>query len=161
MGCKIIPEPDFLRAELFNRETAGETRAFFRAVAQQNRVFQHSRILLNLRSSLAFSPFEQYEIVELLMQLASNKPSRRIALVGDSDELYRSLEHVASLARQRGHDVYRFRTEALALLWLVDRRNQDDRRTRDDRHQPEGPRQDEDRRTTERRRLVLINPLMA
>ncbi len=161
MGCKISPEPDFLRAELFNRETAGETRAFFGAVALENKVFQRSRILLTFRTSLPFSPFEQYELVELLIHLTSDKPSRRVALVGDSDELYRSLEHVASLARQRGHDIYRFKTEALALLWLVDRRNQDDRRTREDQQRAENDRHDENRRRTERRRLILINPLMA
>jgi hypothetical protein len=161
MGCKIAPEADYLRAELFNRETAGETRAFFAVVALENRVFQRSRILLNFRSSLPFSPFEQYELVELLIQLASDKPSRRIALVGDSDELYRSLEHVASLTRQRGHDVYRFKTEALALLWLVDRRRPDDRRIHDDQNQAENQRHNEDQRRTERRRFVLGNPQMA
>ena len=161
LGCRIAVERDFLHAELLHRETAEETRAFFRAITRENRIQRHSCLLLEFRSSRPFSFADQLELVELLIRLALDEPSHKIALVGDGDEISSSFVHVASLAQQRGHHVRSFKTTTLAVQWFMNRRNQEDRRNREHSQQMQAQRDRDNRRNIERRRLDLDDPQMA
>jgi hypothetical protein len=158
MGCKVTVEPEYLRAELFDRETAEETRAFFRSIGLQSKAHQRSRLLVHYRSSRSILEVDRHGLIELLLQLSRVESSHRIALVGDTEESRRSHEHVALLAQQRGLSVRSFHTEPLALLWLLERRKQQERRLPDVRHPQENQRPAENRRSLLDRRSGMGDP---
>lgn len=158
MGCKISVEPEYLRAELFGRETAEETRAFFRSIVLESRARRRSRFLLHYRSTSSILEVDRHGLIDLLVRLSSIESSHRIALVGDTDESRRSHEHVALLAQQRALSVRCFQTEPLALLWLLDRRQQQDRRDSNGQYRQEDQRPADNRRFLLDRRSGLGDP---
>lgn len=151
MGCIITGEPGYLRAELFRRESAEETRAFFHALECKTQ--RRLCILISVRTSNPLPQVDFHELTELLAKSASGVLSHKIALVGDSEALRASFEHVALLEQQRGFNVRNFQTEAMARHWLTEWRYLPDRRSSEDpSHIPVQPRR-EDQRKTQRRRF--------
>jgi hypothetical protein len=128
---KITAEPGYLRAELFERETAEETRAFLEAVVRDNANHRRSRVLILVRASKSIFQVIAHGLMECFEELSATTPGQ-IALVGDTKDLRLSHEYIEVIARQRGFNVRSFRDEATALAWLNDRRHPHDRR-----HQPE------------------------
>jgi hypothetical protein len=128
---KITAEPGYLRAELFERETAEETRAFLEAVVRDNANHRRSRVLILVRASKSIFQIVAHGLMECFEELSATTPGQ-IALVGDTRDLRLSHEYIELIARQRGFNVRSFRDEAAALAWLNDRRHPHDRR-----HQPE------------------------
>lgn len=116
MWHQITVESDYLRAELFGRQTAEETGDFLRALAAESAKHQCPRILISVHSSKPVFTVEKYGIDEYLD--CASRLSAKIALLGDSDELRIAHQYVESLARQRGVDLRAFREEAAALNWL-------------------------------------------
>lgn len=132
---KITAEPAYLRAELFERETVEETRAFLDAVVRDNANHRRSRVLILVRASKSIFQIVAHGLMECFEELSATTPGQ-IALVGDTRDLHLSHEYIEVIARQHGLNVRSFRDEAAALAWLNDRRDPRDRR-----QQPERRRQ--------------------
>jgi hypothetical protein len=117
MLYKITIEPDYLRAELFDRETMEETRAFLQIVASSALKHARSSILMSVRSSNPVFTVERSGFLAYFRKVAEN-PDHRIALLGDSEELGISHQYVELIGRQHGVNVHSFRDEAAALQWI-------------------------------------------
>jgi len=146
---KITAEPDYLRAELFERETVEETRAFLDAVVRSNANHRRSRVLILVRASKSIFQVVAHGLMECFEELSATKPGQ-IALVGDTRDLRLSHEYIEVIARQRGLNVRSFRDEAAALAWLNDRRQQHDRRRQPERRQEERRASEEARQSSAR-----------
>src|SRR6266446_1314243 len=133
---KITAEPDYLRAELFERETVEETRAFLDAVVRSNANHRRSRVLILVRARQPERSTSTHGPMECFEELSATSPGQ-IALVGDTRDLRLSHEYIEVIARQHGLNVRSFRDEAAALAWLNDRRQQHDRRRQPERRQQE------------------------
>ncbi|HET7766829.1 MAG TPA: hypothetical protein VFK92_17220 [Burkholderiales bacterium] len=118
MLYKITVEPGYLRAELFNRETMEETRAFLQLVASSALKHGRSRVLISVRSSNPVFTVERSGFLAYFRNLAGD-PEHRIALLGDSEELGLSHQYVELIGQQHGVKVQSFRDEASALQWVV------------------------------------------
>ncbi|HYS51609.1 MAG TPA: hypothetical protein VEM33_07000 [Burkholderiales bacterium] len=129
MQYRIGMERGFLRAELLDRETAEETRRFFRAVVFESVRHGCSRVLVHVRSSKTLFTVERFGVLETFKKLASD-PAHRIALLGDTVELGMSHDYVVLLARQQGITLRNFQNESQAIEWVRDRRQPEDRRHR-------------------------------
>ena len=152
---KISAEPDYLRAELLDRETVEETQQFLRAVVRQNAKYQRHCVLILVRLSKPVFQVAAHRLIEYIEEL-SRDPVRQIALVGDSMGLQMSHEYIELLARQRGLNVRSFREEAAALGWLKDQRQSADRRQRQERRDTGERRQDRSRRNGDRRAGTML-----
>src|SRR5262245_8035620 len=117
MLYKITIEQDHLRAELFNRETTEETRAFLQIVASSALKHARSGIFISVRSSNPVFTVERSGFLVCFKRVAED-PEHRIALVGDSEELGISHQYVELIGRQHGLNVQSFRDEAGALQWI-------------------------------------------
>jgi hypothetical protein len=134
---KITAEPGYLRAELLERETVAETRAFLDAVVRDNANHGRSRVLILVRDSKPIFQVVPHGLMECFEELSATTPGQ-IALVGDTRDLRLSHEYIELIAQQHGLNVRSFRDEAAALAWLNDRRHpQHDRRQRPERRQQE------------------------
>ena len=110
----------YLRAELFNRTTAQETRAFLEAIAAESRRTGCVKVLVSVRGSLPIFKVEQYTLSAFL-KLISETPGAKIAITADSAEVRAAQQYVELLARQQGCDVRAFGSEPSAVEWLVGR----------------------------------------
>ncbi|MGB5079765.1 MAG: STAS/SEC14 domain-containing protein [Burkholderiales bacterium] len=117
MLYKISVEPDYLRAELFNRETMEEMREFLRIVASSALKHNRSRVLISVRSSNPIFTVERSGFLQYFKKLVAD-PSHKIALLGDSEELGISHQYVELIGRQHGAIVQSFRDETAALSWF-------------------------------------------
>ena len=133
---KITAEPGYLRAELFERETVEETRAFLDAVVRSNADHRRSRVLILVRASKSIFQVVAHGLMECFEELSATVPGQ-IALVGDTRDLRLSHEYIEVIARQHGLNVRSFPDEAAALAWLNDRRQPHDRRRQPERRQQE------------------------
>ena len=133
---KITAEPGYLRAELFERETVEETRAFLDAVVRDNATHRRSRVLILVRASKSIFQVVAHGLMECFEELSATVPGQ-IALVGDTRDLRLSHEYIEVIARQHGLNVRSFPDEAAALAWLNDRRQPHDRRRQPERRQQE------------------------
>src|SRR2546423_11005948 len=129
MLCEITVGPSYLKADVFNRQTAEEARDAFAAIAAEARKHACSRILISVHASRPLFKVEQYEIPDYFKG-RGDALKYRIALTGDSDELRLSQQYLELLARRNGLDVRSFPNEQAALSWLRDRRGSPDRRQR-------------------------------
>src|SRR5258708_2614467 len=84
MLYKITIEPDYLWAELFNRETMEETREFLQLVASAAMKHKRSRVLMSVRSSNPVFTVERSGFLAYFRKLSAD-PSHKIALLVDSD----------------------------------------------------------------------------
>ena len=138
-------ERGFLRAELLERETAEETRRFFRAVVFESVRHGCSRVLVHVRSSKTLFTVERFGVLETFKKLAAD-PAHRIALLGDTVELGMSHDYVVLLARQQGITLRNFKSESEAIEWVRDRRRPEDRRHRSEQTMPSLERRQSQRR---------------
>ena len=158
MFYEITAEPGCIRATLFGRETSGETQEFFRIVVSE--IHGHRSvpaILLDVRLSRPIFHVEPGAFFEGFRKLAGH-PSCKIALLGDTPELRLSHEYLALLARQRGMNVWSFRTESAALKWLTDRRYGMDRRAPSERRDRAADRPASPARRRRERRFAAVGP---
>lgn len=122
MRYRITAEPDYVNAELSDRKTPEETRAFLAAVAAECRQRQLPRVLISVQSSRPIFRAEEYGLssfVELAVKF-----SGKIAVLGDSAESRSAQEYAVMLARLRGVNVRTFRDKATAIAWLTDPRQE-------------------------------------
>ena len=150
MTYAITARPGYLRAELFARETVGETQSFLGAVVRENAKHRRPCVLILVRESKPIFQVAAHRLIEHIEEL-SKTSARRIALVGDSRDLHMSHEYIELLARQRRLDLRSFRDETAALQWLSGGLRDEDRRQRQERRGRRDRRQLGDRRRQERR----------
>src|SRR6266849_4229368 len=143
MLCEITVEAGYLKADLFNRQTAEETRDALAAIAAEARKHKCSQILISVHASRPIFKVEQYGLPDYFRELG------RIALTGDSSELRISQQYIESLARQNGINVRSFPNEQAALHWFKDRRWSPDRRQRQEPWEGQEQRQHRPRRNQE------------
>ena len=124
MLYEFTVEAGYLKVDLFNRQTAEETRDALAAIAAEARKHACSQILISVHASRPIFKVEQYGLPDYFKELG------RIALTGDSAELRISQQYIESLARQHGINVRCFPNEQAALYWFKDRRWLPDRRQR-------------------------------
>jgi hypothetical protein len=113
---RISVEAGYLRAELFNRQTADETRRFLDALHAAALEHRRVRILVCVRNSKPIFTVERYGISRYL-EIAF-KSAYKIALMGDTPELRIAHQYIALLAVMRGVDLRTFRDEIVAIGWL-------------------------------------------
>jgi hypothetical protein len=118
MRSKLTVEGDYLKAELLERETVEETQQFLREAVAEGLKRGLWKCLVVVRSSKAIFQVQQYRISSYLTEMAANQ-TIRIALVGDSNELYSAHQYIELLARQHGVNLRAFRDESVALQWLA------------------------------------------
>jgi Ribonuclease G/E len=114
---KISVTKDYLKAELYHRETSEETKDFLRSVAAESLARGCSNLLICVHDSRAIFKVQDCGIRGYLDELRS-RPNYRIALVADSDEVHAAHEYIRVLARQHGIALDCFRDEASAVKWL-------------------------------------------
>jgi hypothetical protein len=146
MLCEIIVEPGYLKVDLFNLQTAEETRDALGAIAAEAR--KPSQILISVHSSRPIFKVEQNGLPDYFRALGEVS-KRRIALTGDSDELRLSQQYLESFARRNGINVRSFPNEQAALQWFKDRRWTPDRRERQEPWEGQERRQNPPRRSRE------------
>ncbi len=117
MLYKITIKPNYLKADLFNRETVNETQEFFDIVAGTALQHKRSRILISVHSSSSLFTVERSGFFTHFRSV-SRDPSHKIALVADTEELGFSHQYIEALGRQHGMNVRNFRDERLGLAWL-------------------------------------------
>jgi hypothetical protein len=116
MRYHITVGPGYLRASLYNRQTAEQTREFLTAVAAECISRKCYRVLISVRSSKPIFTLEKYgfsSFVELAL-----KYSGKFAVHADSAEVRIAHEYAVLLARLRGINARSFRDEATAAAWL-------------------------------------------
>ncbi len=158
MKYSITPESACLVARLIGRETAEEMREFLRAVASENRTYQRSLFLLDVRASTPLFHIERLGLFDCFKELSSG-PSCKIALLGDSRDLCISHEYLALMAQQQGLNVRSFRDRVTAFDWFKDQHWRQDRRHQKERRQLQERRgQPHERRGRERRASSEYRP---
>ncbi len=113
---RISAEAGYLRAELFNRQTADETREFLDALNAAALEHRRARILVCVRNSKPIFTVERYGISRYLD--IAFKSAYKIALMGDTPELRIAHQYIAVLALMRGVDLRTFQNEIVAIEWL-------------------------------------------
>jgi len=108
---------NYLRADVYGRETAEETRRFLQAVAAEAAKSGVDRILISVHSSRPIFRVQQYGLSEFLQLLAS-RPAHRIGAVADSFEGRLAQQYAVRIARARGLNVRSFSSEEAAAAWL-------------------------------------------
>ena len=116
MRYQITAEPEYLRAELFNRQTAQETGEFLSAVAEQCIKRRCYRVLISVHSSKPIFTVERYGLSSFIKLAVKYRGT--IAVLADSPEIRIAHEYAVMLARLRGVNVRTFRDEAAASQWL-------------------------------------------
>ena len=107
-----------IRAVLYDRQTALETREFLVAVAAAAQEHQCGRVLVVVRESKPLFKVEDYGISKYFKVLAGNT-AYRVALHGDTEEMRVSHEYIVLLAKQHGAQVQSFGNEPDAVRWLT------------------------------------------
>lgn len=129
MLCEITVGPDYLKADLFNRNTAEETRDALAAITAEARKHRFSQVLIAVHASRPIFKIEQSGLLDFFRQLGDMSECR-IALTGDSQELRLSQQYVEAVARRHGINVRSFPNAHAALDWFKDRRWSQERRQR-------------------------------
>jgi hypothetical protein len=132
MIYKITIEKNFLRAELFRRETMEDTTEFLDVVTRESRIHGRPNILIYVHSSKPIFHVEHHGLIDSFKEIAK-APGHHIALLADTKDLQISHEYLELRARQSGLNVRNFRDEAAALQWLRDQRGVPDRRRHQER----------------------------
>ena len=148
MLCEITVGPSYLKADLFNRQTAEEARDALAAIAAEARKHACARILISVHASRPLFKVEQYGLPDYFKGIGDIL-KYRIALTGDSNELRLSQQYAELLARRNGVNVRSFPSEEAALSWFRDRRWSPERRARQQPWEGQERRQQPPRRSSE------------
>jgi len=108
---------NYLRADVYGRETPEETRRFLQAVAGEAQKSGVGRVLISVHSSRPIFRVQRYGLSEFLETVAS-RPAHRIATVADRFEGQLAQQYVVRIARARGLNVRSFSSDEAAAAWL-------------------------------------------
>ncbi len=117
MRFAIAPAAGYLRADLYDRTTAEETREFLSALTARALATGADRVLISVHSSRALFRVQQFGLAELF-EVAASRPGHRVALVADDLPVRLSQQYVSTLAKIRGLHVESFGSERQAIAWL-------------------------------------------
>jgi|SRR5882672_8044839 len=113
---RVSAEQGYLRAELFNRQTAEETKEFLETVLASALQHRLPLVLICVRNSAPIFTVERYGFSRYLDLAFESK--YKIALVGDTLELRIAHQYIATMARIRGVKLRAFPEESAAIGWL-------------------------------------------
>ena len=152
----ISLEEGYLRAELIDQQSRGQTKSFLRAVFRASLENVRSRVLIYARSP---KPFDLDRCIGALPDVKKNAwyRSNKIAIVGKGARLGLPGDDIEARARRQGLNLSLFPDEAAALRWFHDRR-QGSRRAGDGNHSHDEklrPAIEEQRRREDRRRAPV------
>ena len=116
MRYEIVPGPKYVRADLYNRRTAEDTRKFLSALAAECTKLDCFNVLVSVHASKPIFTLERYGFSSFIQVALRN--SARIAALTDNAECRVAHEYAVMLARLRGVNVRTFRDEAAAVAWL-------------------------------------------
>lgn len=116
MRYEIVAGPQYLRADLYNRRTAKETREFLAALADECIRLDCFRVLVSVHASKPIFTLEKYGF-SMFIEIALEH-SAKIAVLTDNPEMRIAHEYAVMLARLRGINVRTFRDDAAAVAWL-------------------------------------------
>ena len=108
----------YLKAEMVERDTAGETAEFVEAIVEALRAGPMKKVLISIRDSRPVFKVEQWKLsaaLDKVMSIAGLK----VAFIADTREVQMSQEYIALLGRQRGLQFESFDSEPAALAWLT------------------------------------------
>lgn len=109
----------YLKAEMVDRDTAGETAQFVDAIVQALRSQDVRKLLISTRQSRPVFKVEDWKLSAALDQVMSIA-GLKVAFVSDTRELAMSQDYIALLGRQRGLEFQAFGAdEAGAVAWLT------------------------------------------
>ncbi len=97
MLCEITVGPGYLKADLFDRQTAEEERDALAAIAAEARKHACSQILISVHASKPLFKVEQYGLPDYFREFGKILECR-IALTGDSNELRLSQQYIELLS---------------------------------------------------------------
>lgn len=117
MVYTIRMEPDYLRADLFNRETAEETREFFDHVAGIALRNGCRNILIWVHRSSPVFAVERSGFFSQLRGLSAD-PSHKIGLLADTAEVGYAHEYLESLGSLHGMNVRHFSDQPSVIAWF-------------------------------------------
>ena len=107
----------YIRGDLYERETAEETRQFLEALAAEALKRRVARILISVHSSRALFRAQESFVVPMFHLLAP-LGGHRLALVADTRDVRLAQEYAAVSAVQKGLTVKCFAREDEAIAWL-------------------------------------------
>jgi len=113
----IVALKDYLRAELLDRETAEETRAFIKALVGHSQRTGLERVLICVHTSRPIFRVEEYQASAWLKELAA-RPGAKVALVSSRLDIRAAHEYLEVLAQQQGARLRSFGDESPAAAWL-------------------------------------------
>src|SRR2546429_2716024 len=113
MKYQMTMEGGFLRAELLERKTTEETRAFLQSVELASVNHRCSRILVHVRLSNPLFTVERHGVLKHFKKIAAD-PFHRTALLGDTVELGTSHDYAPLLRRQQRSNLRSPQTERSA-----------------------------------------------
>jgi hypothetical protein len=108
----------YLRGDLYERETAEESRQFLEALAADASKRRVARILISVHSSRAVFRAQE-SFVTPMFRLLAPLGAHRLALVADTRDVQLAQEYAAVSAVQKGLTVRCFAREDEAIAWLV------------------------------------------
>jgi hypothetical protein len=115
----IEQRPGYLKAEMLERDTAAETRAFVDAILEALRSSGGLRLLISIRHSRPVFKVQQWDLSGALAQVAS-LPGLKVAFISDTREIGMSQEYISLIATQRGLEFRPFGAEPEAVAWLLE-----------------------------------------
>ena len=120
MRFSIETKPGYLRALVYQRDSAEDMRKFLLAVHAACEEHRMPKILVCVRQSRAMFKPEDYGLDGGARGYAGELATSacQVALVGDTEELHSAHEYIELVARQQKLNVRAFRDEAEARRWL-------------------------------------------
>jgi len=118
MDIRIAAQPGYLRIVVEDREGIPQAKEAVQQIVQALEAAAEPRALIVVRRSNAIFKVEDYQLSEAILRVAGI-PGSKVALVGDSAELFASYQYVELLAQQKNLDARAFRAEREALQWLL------------------------------------------
>jgi hypothetical protein len=118
MRYQLTLHSAYLRADLFHRRSAEETREFLEVVAAQAIKNERWRVLICVHASDPIFTVEKYGLSSFID--IAQRYAEKIALVADTREVRIAHEYATVLVRIAGVDIKTFREEPAAIAWLED-----------------------------------------
>ncbi len=118
MKYTIADKEQYIRADLFERQSAEDTAAFLRAIGVERRKHQRKGVLICVHAPRAFFHVEKWHASRFLETLAG-LGGVRVALVSRHFEVRLLHEYLEVLARLKHAPLRAFGNDAAALRWLL------------------------------------------
>lgn len=118
MEFRLADQVEYLRADLLERETAGETADFLNIVKQAALSHASQRVLIVVQSPRALFRVERFQASSFLAELAA-RPAYKVALVARHFEVRLVHQYLEVLARLKDARLRSFAHERAAIRWLT------------------------------------------